>query len=59
MTAAPRFECGVCWYVYNPGQGDPVWQIPPGTVFADLPESWCCPTCDSPRGRFMMLPDDG
>ncbi|HEX6828413.1 MAG TPA: rubredoxin, partial [Burkholderiales bacterium] len=32
-----RLECGICWWVYDPDQGDPVWQVPPGTDFADLP----------------------
>ena len=39
-----RMECKICWYVYDPAEGDVVWQIPPGTPFAasaaalDLPE---------------------
>ena len=39
-----RLECKVCWYVYDPAQGDPVWQIPVGTPFLrvacalDLPD---------------------
>ncbi len=59
--AAPpeaRFECGVCWSVYDPAEGDPVWQIAPGTPFADLPEHWTCPNCDAPRHKFMLLDDD-
>ncbi len=58
MSAA-RFECGVCWQVYDPEAGDPVWQIPPGTRFEALPEEWCCPTCDSPRNKFLRVADDG
>jgi rubredoxin len=50
-----RVECGVCWRVYDPAEGDPVWQIPPGTPFAALPEEWRCPTCDAPRNRFMRI----
>ena len=38
-----QFECGVCWYVYDPADGDPVWQVAPGTAFKDLPDEWCCP----------------
>ena len=39
-----RMECKICWYVYDPAEGDVVWQIPAGTPFAaaaaalDLPE---------------------
>ncbi len=46
-------ECGVCWSVYDPAEGDPVWQMPPGTPFSALPDDWRCPNCDAPRARFM------
>lgn len=46
-------ECGVCWYVYRPGDGDGVWQVPPGTPFDALPEEWRCPRCDSDKSRFL------
>ena len=48
-------ECGVCWHVYDPAEGDPVWQISPGTAFADLPEDWRCPNCDAPQSKFLRL----
>ncbi|MFO0346092.1 MAG: [NiFe]-hydrogenase assembly chaperone HybE [Labrys sp. (in: a-proteobacteria)] len=52
-----RLECGVCWHVYDPAIGDPVWQIPPGTPFADLPDHWACPDCASSKTRFMVVDD--
>ncbi|MEW5890631.1 MAG: rubredoxin [Pseudomonadota bacterium] len=52
-----RLECGICWWVYDPARGDPVWQIPPGTPFSRLPEHWNCPNCDAPRHKFMVLKD--
>lgn len=54
---AVRFECGVCWTVYDPALGDPVWQVPPGTAFADLPEHWSCPNCAAERVKFLALDD--
>jgi rubredoxin len=48
-----RMECGVCWHVYDPADGDPVWQIEPGVAFADLPAEWRCPECDAPQERFL------
>ena len=51
----PRMECGVCWHVYDPAEGDDVWQVPPGVAFADLPDTWRCPTCDAPSGGFLRL----
>jgi rubredoxin len=29
-----RLECKICWWVYDPREGDPVWQIEPGTPFS-------------------------
>jgi rubredoxin len=57
IGAATRMECGVCWHVYDPAEGDPVWQIEPGTPFAALPEHWSCPRCSAERHKFMVLPD--
>ena len=37
---ATRLECKICWTVYDPAEGDPVWQIPPGTSFDRLPPHW-------------------
>lgn len=56
-SAEDRMECGVCWSVYDPAAGDPVWQIPAGTPFSALPEDWRCPHCDAPRSRFMRIGD--
>ncbi|MCC3245411.1 rubredoxin [Methylocystis sp. WRRC1] len=58
LDADARMECGVCWQVYDPAQGDDVWQIQPGTAFSDLPVEWRCPNCDAPRDKFMRLDDD-
>ena len=52
-----RLECGICWTVYDPAEGDPHWGIPPGTPFAQLPEHWRCPVCDAPQHKFMVLRD--
>lgn len=52
-------ECGVCWWVYDPARGDDTWQIPAGTPFADLPEHWRCPGCDTARSQFMVLQPGG
>jgi rubredoxin len=55
LDPSTRFECGVCWHVYDPAEGDDVWQIPPGTAFHALPEDWRCPNCDAPHAKFMRL----
>ncbi|AWI77408.1 rubredoxin [Parazoarcus communis] len=55
ISDGARLECGICWHVYDPAEGDEVWQIPPGTPFSALPEHWSCPNCDAPRHKFMVV----
>jgi rubredoxin len=57
LEAEARMECGICWHVYDPAEGDLVWQIEPGTPFEALPEEWRCPICDAPQSKFMRLGD--
>lgn len=54
---ATRLECRICWYVYDPAEGDPQEQIPAGTAFPDLPDHWRCPQCDSEQSAFLPLSD--
>jgi rubredoxin len=56
LRADTRLECRICWYVYDPAEGDEIAQVPPGTPFAGLPAHWRCPQCDA--GREMFLPLD-
>lgn len=52
-----RMECRICWTVYDPAAGDEVWQIPPGTPFAQLPAHWSCPNCSAEKPGFLVLDD--
>ena len=52
-----RLECKICWTVYDPALGDEVWQVPPGTPFADLPAHWTCPNCSALKQDFLVLDD--
>lgn len=52
-----RLECKICWWVYDPAEGDALWQIPPGTPFSRLPGHWCCPICDGAAEQFMVIDD--
>ncbi len=54
---ATRLECKICWTIYDPALGDEVWQIPPGTPFADLPPHWTCPNCSAEKQSFLVLDD--
>lgn len=57
LESGSRLECKICWWVYDPAVGDPQWQIPPGTPFADLPPHWRCPNCDCDAEQFLLLQD--
>lgn len=52
-----QLECRICWYVYDPADGDEMEQIAPGTPFAQLPEHWRCPQCDNPKQSFLIVGD--
>ncbi len=47
-----KYECSVCGYVYDPGEGDPEGGIEPGTPFEKLPEDWECPVCGVGKDQF-------
>jgi rubredoxin len=53
-----RLECKVCWYVYDPAEGDACWQVPPGVPFYDLPPHWACPNCASLPDQFLVVSDE-
>ncbi len=50
-----KWECSVCGYIYDPAEGDPSSGIASGTAFEDLPDSWVCPECGSPKSVFVKL----
>lgn len=46
-------------YVYDPAQGVPDFDIPPGIPFEDLPDDWICPVCGDAKRQFQPLDDRG
>jgi len=50
-----RYICTQCGYIYDPGYGDPMNNIPPGVAFEDLPAEWVCPMCYAHKGLFDPL----
>ena len=49
------YQCSVCNFVYDPGDGDPENGIPPGTAFEDLPDDWVCPVCGAEKDDFEEM----
>lgn len=46
------YTCKICGFQYNPEEGDPTADIPPGTPFEDLPEDYKCPICNAGKEYF-------
>ncbi len=46
-------------YIYDPALGDPEniadpdAPVPPGTAFEELPNTWLCPLCATPKSEFV------
>ena len=50
-----RWECIICGWVYDEQQGDPENGVPPGTLWADVPDTWLCPDCGVSKDDFQIL----
>ncbi len=50
-----RYQCTNCLTVYDPAYGDPMAKIAPGVSFKDLPSSYTCHVCDSPKEFFSPI----
>ena len=50
-----RYECRSCGYVYAPEKGDDKSDVPPGTLFAELPTNWRCPVCIAKKTAFANI----
>lgn len=49
------YQCTNCLTVYDKKYGDPFAEVPPGVAFEDLPESYRCHVCDSPKRDFKPV----
>ncbi|CAN8076790.1 unnamed protein product [Agarophyton chilense] len=48
-----RYECPACSYVYDPKQGEKQAAIAAGTPFEDVPNTYFCPVCRTPKRMFV------
>jgi rubredoxin len=49
------YQCSNCLTIYDKLYGDPEHNIPAGTPFEKLPESYLCHVCDSPKKYFIPV----
>jgi rubredoxin len=50
-----QWKCTICGYLYNPETGDPEGDIPAGTSFDSLSETWMCPVCGAGKEDFTKV----
>lgn len=48
-------QCKNCFTIYDERFGDSVNNIEKGVTFANLPVSYCCPICESPKTDFVAV----
>lgn len=58
MNNTRTWRCVLCGFVYDEAAGLPDEGIAPGTAWADVPDSWCCPDCGAGKDEFEMVPID-
>ena len=51
-------QCINCLTVYDDQVGDPDNNIAAKTIFADLPENYCCPLCEAPKNTFIEIEEN-
>ena len=45
-----KYRCTVCGHIYDEERE--------GVKFADLPDTWTCPTCGAPKSKFVPVVED-
>jgi rubredoxin len=57
MTAAPyqTWQCRTCGFIYDEAEGALDEGLAPGTRWADVPDSFVCPLCGTPKADFDMV----
>lgn len=54
-TASTVYQCTNCLTIYDESIGDSAHDITPGTKFASLPVSYCCPLCEAEKSTFEIV----
>ena len=47
--------CVICGHIYDEAEGAPDEGLNPGTRWADVPDSFVCPLCGTPKSDFDMV----
>ena len=49
------YMCVICGFIYEEEKGIAEQNIPAGTAWADVPETWKCPDCGASKDEFEMI----
>ena len=55
LPSGNLYQCSDCLTIYDPTYGDAKAGIDAGTLFEDLPDDYCCPTCEADKNTFKKL----
>jgi rubredoxin len=55
MITMKKYMCLLCGFIYDEALGIPEEDIPPGTTWEDVPETWRCPDCGAMKEDFEMI----
>jgi len=50
-----KYMCLICGYIYDEALGDVEAGLAPGTLWDDVPLTWCCPDCGAVKEDFEMM----
>ena len=50
-----RWLCLGCGFSYDEALGLPEHGIAPGTRWDDIPDTWACPDCGTPKAQFERV----
>jgi rubredoxin len=49
------WQCRTCGFIYEEEFGAPEEGLAPGTRWADVPDTWICPSCSTKKSEFDMI----
>jgi rubredoxin len=52
------YQCKDCLTVYDEVEGEPERNVARGTLYALLPENWCCSLCEAPKKSYIQISSD-
>ena len=55
MSDFKKYRCQECEHIYDEAKGDADSGIAPGTLWADIPDDWACPSCGAPKDFFELM----